>query len=72
MGCPFLEQKGIEPIVKELSGGQFQPPVRKLVASIIFDEGENANRFPYPWEGVSFFGAEGNRTVGEVNDCFAK
>ena len=67
-GCPFYAT-GIEPIAVELSGGQFQPPVQTLVATIIFAKGENANRFPYPAPkkkdtppGCSSFFCDGNRT----------
>ena len=44
----FWNGEGIEPIAVERSGGQFLPPVRTPVATIIFAFGENANRFPYP------------------------
>jgi len=32
----------------QLSGGQLLPPVQKLVATIIFATGENANRIHHP------------------------
>ena len=39
---------GFEPIAVQVSGGHLQPPVRKLVATIIFALGENANRIHHP------------------------
>ena len=39
--------KGLEPIAVELSGGQFLPPVQKLVATLILPPmGQYANRVP--------------------------
>ena len=32
----FFVEVGLEPIAVELSGGQFLPPVQKLVATLIF------------------------------------
>ena len=40
----FFARSGLEPIAVELSGGQFLPPVQKLVATSIFAFGENAYR----------------------------
>ena len=35
--CPlFFVEAGLEPIAVELSGGQFLPPVQKLVATLIY------------------------------------
>ena len=42
----FFVGDGREPIAEELSGGQFLPPVQTLVATLIFANGENANRVP--------------------------
>ena len=39
-----IQTNGLEPIYMELSGGQFLPPVRTLVATIIFAIGKNAYR----------------------------
>jgi len=44
-GIPYFNIAGIEPIEKQMSGGHLLPPVQKLVATIIFALGENANRF---------------------------
>jgi len=38
---------GLEPIQMQQSGGLLLPPVQKLVATIIFANGENANRVPF-------------------------
>ena len=41
-------EKGGEPIYMQMSGGHLQAPVQKLVPAIIFVNGENAYRLPYP------------------------
>jgi len=42
------EGTGVEPIGMQQSGGLLLPPVRKLAATLIFCNAENANRLPYP------------------------
>ena len=45
----------------ELSGGQFLTPVQKLVATLIFAEGKNANRVrpPVPLRSQNYSGIIG-------------
>ena len=49
--CPlFFVEAGLEPIAVELSGGQFLPPVQKLVATLIFarpTQGQKCKRVPF-------------------------
>ena len=47
-GLLRLCRTGLEPIAVQMSGGHLLQPVRKLAATIIFTEGENANRVRLP------------------------
>ena len=66
--CPlFFVEAGLEPIAVELSGGQFLPPVQKLVATLIFarpTQGQTCKSSP-----VTLFSFPGhrNRTPGTKN-----